>query len=123
MGTTYRATVQRDGSFWLIKVDGIGATQARHLRELGTMATDLITVMTGVEPTDVEIDFDIILPDSVRSHLERAAHLREESAQAQTLAAAEVRAAARDLAERGLPLRDIGRVLRVSYQRAHQLVR
>jgi hypothetical protein len=38
----------RDGRFWLIHVPEIDRhTQARHLREIDTMARDLVAVMTG----------------------------------------------------------------------------
>lgn len=122
MAKTYRATVERDGKFWLVRVDGVGATQARHLRELDSMATDLVAVMKDIDPADVHVDYEFVLPPSVREHLERAADLREQSARAQSDAAAELRAAVRELAASGLPVRDIGRLLGVSYQRVHQLV-
>lgn len=120
---THRATVERDGRFWMVRVEDVGTTQARHLRELDAMARDLVAVMTEVEPEDVgEIEYEFVLPRSVRSHLERAAVLHEESARARSKAAAETRAAARELADQGLTVRDIGRLLGVSHQRAHQLL-
>lgn len=119
--TTYEAVVTRGDRYWLVEVPAIGrTTQARHLRELDAMTTDLIEVMTGEAPSEVR--YHIELPASVQGHLERAQGLRVESARTQSEAAAEVRAAARELHESGIPLRDIGRVLDVSYQRAHQLV-
>ncbi|MGH3973534.1 MAG: hypothetical protein ACRDS9_09430, partial [Pseudonocardiaceae bacterium] len=62
------------------------------------------------------------LPDEVTMHLKQAEQLREQSRQAQACAAAEVRQAARLLAEQGMSLRDVGTALGVSYQRAHQLI-
>jgi hypothetical protein len=44
------------------------------------------------------------------------------TAKAQAEAAAQVRAATRELHDNGLPVRDVGRILGVPYQRAHQLV-
>lgn len=120
---SYRATVTRDGRFWLVRVDGVGATQARHLRELDTMAKDLIALMTGGDPEQVVVDYDIRLPTDVQEHLRRSEELRTASAEAQAAAAAEVRSAARRLHEQGVALRDVGKVLGVSHQRAHQLVR
>src|SRR6266508_3915075 len=99
MAKTYRATVQRDGKSWLVRVDGVGATQARHLRELDIMTTDLVAVMKDVDPAEVHVDYEFVLPVSVREHLERAANLREQSARAQSDAAAELRAAVRELAD------------------------
>ena len=58
----------------------------------------------------------------MQEHLDRAAELRSESSRANTAAAEEVRAAARELADSGLPQRDIGRLLGVSHQRAAQLL-
>ncbi|MGI8872820.1 MAG: helix-turn-helix domain-containing protein [Egibacteraceae bacterium] len=56
------------------------------------------------------------LPQSVHDHLERARQLRHESAQANSAAASETRRAALQLREQGLPVRDIGQALGVSYQ-------
>jgi len=119
---SYRATVTRDGRFWLVRVDGVGSTQARHLRELDTMAKDLITVITGEPEPEIVVDYDIRLPAEVQDHLRRSEELRAASAEAQAAAAAEVRSAARQLHDQGVGLRDVGKVLGVSHQRAHQLV-
>lgn len=118
----YRATVTRDGRFWLVQIDGVGSTQARHLRELDEMAKDLIELMTGDDPTEFDVEYDIRLPVEVQKHLERSEELRAASAESQAAAAAEVRIAARQLHEQGINLRDVGKVLGVSHQRAHQLV-
>lgn len=119
---TYRATVTRDGKFWLIRVAKIRrVTQARHLRELEPMTTDLIAVMTAESPGSFSVEFDIQLPKTVRAHLQAARALRQKAARAQAGAAAEARQAARALRAQGIPLRDIGRALGISYQRAHQL--
>jgi len=118
----YRATVVRDGRFWLVQIDGVGSTQARHLRELDEMSKDLIELMTGSDPTEFDIEYDIRLPAEVEKHLQRSKELRAASAESQAAAAAEVRIAARQLHEQGIGLRDVGKVLGVSHQRAHQLV-
>lgn len=119
----FTAHVTRDGRFWLIHVPEIDRyTQARHLREIDTMARDLVAVMTGKDPAGIQLTVDIHTPDVAAAHLARAAELREESRRAQAAAAAELRKAARELKNTGMPLRDIGQLLDVSYQRAHQLV-
>lgn len=120
--STYQATVERDGRFWLIRVADVGATQARHLREVEEMARDLIVNINDVQPEQVEVSWRVVLPRPVRRHLDEAARLRQEAAVTLSDAAAELRLAARELKAAGLPLRDIGLALGVSHQRAHQLV-
>jgi hypothetical protein len=116
----YKATVERDGRFWMVTVAGVGATQARRLGELEAMTVDLIEVMT--DDAGPEVEYDYRLPEGVNAHVQAALRLRHQAAHAQSEAAAEIRAAAVDLHDQGIPLRDVGRLLGVSYQRAHQLV-
>lgn len=118
----FKATVERGQRFWLVTVDGIGTTQARNLREIDVMAKDLVAVMREVDPADVEVFYDVRMPEEAQAHLVEAERLRAEAASAQARAAAEVRVAAAELKGYGMPLRDIGELLHVSYQRAHQLV-
>jgi hypothetical protein len=119
---TYRVDVERDGRFWLLRVPDVGVTQARHLREVEVMARDLIAVVTDHDPTTFELDVHVEVPAATRRHLQRAERLRDQARDSQSKAAAELRAAAHELARTGMPLRDIGQLLGVSYQRAHQLV-
>ncbi len=86
------------------------------------MARDLIVIMTGADPASFTLDVQIELPAHVRHELDESAALREHAARDQREAAARTRRAARWMHEQGMPLRDIGQVLGVSYQRAHQLV-
>jgi hypothetical protein len=118
----YHATIERGERYWLATVDGVGMTQGRNLREVQEMAQDLVATMLDVPPGSFGLRFEISLPDLVEGHLKRAAALREESKQAQSEAARELRLAAKSLREQDLSLRDIGEVLGVSHQRAHQLV-
>ena len=119
---TYRATVTRDGRFWLIRIPRVGATQARHLAEVDTMARDLVSVMTGASPDTFDLDVQVRLPADTQARLRRMQALRNQSARANAEAAEEARAAARSLHDAGLSLRDVGAALGVSHQRAHQLV-
>lgn len=120
----YTARVTLDGRFWLIHVPALDrATQARHLREVELMTRDLIAVMLEVEPDSFSVDIDIAVPESTAMHLRRAEELRAVEAEARAGAAAEVRAAALELKQSGVPLRDIGKLLGVSFQRAGQLTK
>jgi hypothetical protein len=120
---TYRADVERDGRFWHIRVPEVGrSTQARHVRDIEPMARDLIAVMEDVPADSFLVDVDIALPDEVRKDLDLSADLRQQAATSQHAAAELTRHAARRLHDDGLTLRDIGKLLDVSHQRAHQLV-
>lgn len=122
MKRTYRVDVERDGRFWLLRVPEVGVTQARHLREVDLMARDLIALTTDNDPGTFDLDVHVEVPAATRRHLQRAERLRDQARDSQSKAAAELRAAAQELAQSGLPMRDIGQLLGVSYQRAHQLV-
>jgi len=120
---TYQVDVERDGKYWLVRVPEVRrSTQARRLSEIDEMARDLIAIMTNADPKSFALQVSIKLPSSVARHLEKSKKLRERAAQAQAEAAAEVRVAARELHDTGLPVREIGEVLGVSHQRAHQLI-
>lgn len=119
---TYRVDVERDGRFWLLRVPEVGVTQARHLREVEAMARDLIALVGDGEPSSFGLDVHVKVPAATRRRLQRAERLRDQARNSQAQAAEELRAAAQELSRSGLPLRDIGQLLGVSYQRAHQLV-
>ena len=120
---TYRADVERDGRFWHIHVPEISrSTQARHLREIEPMARDLIAVMEDVPSDSFHVEMHVTLPAEVDQELQRSAELRADAARSQHEAAALTRSAARRLHNDGLTLREIGKLLDVSHQRAHQLV-
>jgi DNA-directed RNA polymerase specialized sigma subunit len=118
----YTAEVERDGKFWMIRVPEIGrATQARHVREIETMARDLIAIIVDVPADSFELTVHINLPKAVEDHLKAAEAYREQAAEANRRASEEARVAAKILAAE-MPLREVGAVLDVSHQRVHQLV-
>jgi hypothetical protein len=122
--TTYDVRVERGEKYWLLKVPAIDrATQARSLKEIEPMARDLIAVMLDVDPHSFDLNVDVAMPSDAAGHLQRAEELRAVAAQAQHDAATEVRAAAYSLKSLGISLRDLGRLLGVSFQRAGQLTR
>ena len=95
------ARAERGAGWWVVEVPEIDRllTQAKSLSQVPAMVKDAAALITG-EP---EESF-------------------EEAARAQHSAAEESRLAARELAASGLTVRDVGAVLGVSHQRAHQLV-
>jgi hypothetical protein len=120
---TYHAEVDRDGKFWRVRVPEVGrTTQARNLREVEPMARDLIAIMDDIPEDSFKLNVRITLPEEIQAELERSAALRAEAARAQSEAAQLSRHAAALLHNQGLPLRDVGQALGVSFQRAKQLV-
>ncbi len=120
--STYTALVSRNGKFWHVEVPEIDrVTQARNINEVDDMARDLIAIMAGIEPDSFELDVRIQLPDSVRAHLSEVERARGVETEARSRAATELRAAAAELKNAGLSVRELGAVLGISYQRASQL--
>lgn len=128
--TTYTAIARRDPDRgWLIRIPGLGSypeeglpTWARSLDDVEPTARDLIAVWLETPEDSFNIDVQVELPDTVKHHLKLAAKLRQEAADAQAAAAEEYRRAAIELKDDGLTMRDIGKALGFSHQRAHQLV-
>jgi hypothetical protein len=121
---TYHANLVRDGRYWNVRVPEVErSTQARNLGEAEAMARDLIVIMEDVPPDSFDIDVRIILPEDVRRELQRSADLREQAAHAQAEAAQVTRDMALRLRdEMGMSLREIGKALGVTFQRAKQLI-
>lgn len=116
--TTYTATVNRDGRFWLITVKGVGVTQARRLGEAEKMARSLISVSREIDGESFDVTVDIDVSRVVTEAVKARAQLKLAAEAADRL----TRQAARELAAEHVPVRDIGTALGISYQRAHQLV-
>ena len=124
MSTTYTATAVREGRWWTVTVPDIGVTQARRLGEVETMARELVAVSLDTPLDEVDVDVVVARVGDV-DVAARLAAIRDERAQAQRLEAAarqHAAALARDLVAQDVPLRDVGAMLGVSHQRAHQLV-
>jgi hypothetical protein len=122
---SYRVEVTRDGKWWMVSIPELdGLTQARRLGEVELMAREYIAVTTGTPLSDVTVDMTIEVGDIHDAGAE-AAHIRqerEEAARLEAQALAESKALAQRLAAEQVPVRDIGEILGVTFQRASQLV-
>jgi hypothetical protein len=87
------------------------------------MVPDAVSLIAAIPASTVQVTMDVTLSPKVRSHIANVVRLRGRADEAQSKAAQEARAAAKEIKESELPLRDIGEVPGVSYQRAHQLVK
>lgn len=119
---SYTVNVVRDEDAWHVHVVEIDrGTQARTVDEIDPMARDLIEIMTGETADTAELDVRIELPDGVRERLAEVQRQRDIEATARAASARALRDAALGLKGRSMSVREIGKVLGVSHQRASQL--
>lgn len=124
MSTTYRVDVIKDHTAWEVKVPQIErVTQALNLQEVDVMARDLIHIMTGEAPATIKLDVRVTLPETAQTYVSDAIQERALADQTEREAKAKTSLAAKTLHDMGLTFRDIGQVLGISYQRAHQLAK
>ena len=123
---TYTATVTREGKWWMVSIPAIdGLTQARRLSEAGLMAREYIAVTLDVPIESVTVELEVERVGAVTGIQELLLAIQAERAQALELerdATRKTAQLARALVDQEVPLRDVGAVLGVSHQRAHQLV-
>jgi hypothetical protein len=123
--STYEAHATRDGNSWTISVPAVdGSIQAPTISDVTTRAKEHVAGTLDVPPSTVEVHLESLVVDGVgilgRARQVRAA--REQAEQLEAQAVGHACALAQDLAGEGVPVRDIGEVLGVSDQQAHQLV-
>jgi len=119
------ARAERGSGWWVVEVPEIEGllTQAKTLGQVELMVKDAAALITGEPEESFEVEVVPVIAEEVREHLTAAKRLFEVAARAQHSAAEESRLAARELVASGLTVRDVGAVLGVSHQRAHQLVK
>ncbi|MGV1034599.1 MAG: hypothetical protein ACOYBP_05180 [Microbacteriaceae bacterium] len=122
--TTYTVDATKSGQWWALQCREFpGAiSQVRHLSE-AEIITEAISWIADVPESEVEIQLVPKLPAEIEQHVTEAERLRRAAAQANSSAAAERQKAAAALRDAGIAYRDIGQILGVSHQRAHQLVK
>lgn len=124
--TSYDITITREGKWWMVKIPALdGLTQARRLADAEQMAKEYIAVTLDVPLSTVTLGHVAIsVPGTadVESSLAEITALRTQAEEAEATAAKLVRTLASDMATAGVPVRDIGQMLGVSFQRASQLV-
>lgn len=122
--TEYTVTAERSGRWWVLQaVEAPGAISQVARLDQAWQIKEAIAFVTGTPESEVEVDVVPVIPEAVREHLAAADRLRHEAQEANSRSAAEARAAARTLAAAGITLRDVGSIMEISYQRAHQLVK
>lgn len=122
----YEVTVTRDGRWWMVAIPELdGLTQARRLSEAGLMAREWIALTLGmpIDQVEVTVTVERVGDVDVARRLTTIRTQREQAAEMEQDAAAQAVSLAKALADQDVPVRDIGAVLGVSFQRAHQLIK
>lgn len=122
--TQYTATATKDGRWWVVQcIEFPGAiTQVSRLSQAGEFIREAIAYVADVPESEVEVQVTPQMPEEVSAHVTELARLRHQAQEATEAASALHRTIAHELKTAGLTVRDIGAVLDVSYQRAHQLL-
>ena len=112
----YKVEATPDGKAWCLEVPEINrVTMATSLKEIDSMAKDLISIMTGEKDPSITVEYK--LPEEAAE----AVRLKAEAERIEAESQAQQRKAVRRLHSDGMPFREIGQLLGISYQRAHQL--
>ncbi|MGH3660849.1 MAG: hypothetical protein ACRDTQ_03180 [Micromonosporaceae bacterium] len=105
---------------WELHIDGVGVTQSRNVRDAEAMVRDYLRLEGVKGPFKVDIDFKA--GGDLDAEIEKARQAEEEALRAQERAAAMKRAVAQRLHQKKYRGTEIAAVLRVSPQRASQLL-
>ncbi len=120
----YRVTVEREPGWWIISVPELDlVTQARRIRDIQHMATDLVAAWLDADVADVRVKIEKFTPPAaVLDQMERAKHLLGQATREQEEAGRLASDAVGVLVdELGLTLREAAEILDISHQRVAQL--
>jgi hypothetical protein len=122
---TYTATARRDGRWWVVQCDQhpSALSMVARLDQAAEVHREAIAFVADVPEDQVEVDVRPVLEPELSSELDEATQLAEQAKQAEEQAGVKRRRVARRLVASGLTVRDVGAVMGLSYQRAHQLVK
>ena len=125
--TKYVATAERSdrtGGWWAIEVPDLPGvfSQARRLDQVSAMARDAIAAFLDVSQDSVEIEVEPRLAKDLETLVTRAKRVREGAELMQRESVDLTRTAVISLADAGLTVRDIGRVVGLSHQRIAQIL-
>lgn len=114
-----------DAGWWIVTVPDVpGAiTQSRRMDQVPAEAAEVIEIQTGQPVDPGTLDVVPILAGEAGEIAAESRRLRAEAHALTERAAERTRAAVQQLHRRGFPLRDIGRLTGITYQRAQQIVK
>jgi predicted XRE-type DNA-binding protein len=120
----YTGRAWREGDWWVIDVEGVGATQARTLDRVDHMARSLVADMTGSDYATVAVNVTVDLPPDVAAQVETLRRKSEEAAAAaQEAAELQAQIVAFLTTDAGLTGREVAAILKVTPGRVSQIAR
>ncbi|MCU7704306.1 type II toxin-antitoxin system HicB family antitoxin [Streptomyces albidoflavus] len=125
--TTHKATAERQGRFWVVRVDGLpegeqNVTQGLTWTEAHENARDLVSLVLDIEDDPAAYTIDLVPADPAMFEVVRAAEEAAAAAQeADERRRAAMTRAAKTLVGLGLTQAEAGRMLGVTHQRIAQL--
>lgn len=121
--SVYTAIATRSDGWWAVEVPAVDGllTQTRRLDQIPDMVRDALAFFPEIEDEPAAAEIVVKVDGAEQSLAAHARGLNDQAKAAQKAASAAMTAAAADLAGRGLPYRDIGHLLGVSFQRAQKL--
>lgn len=122
--TTYTAKVSRDEGWWVVTVDEVPGlfTQVKRLDQVSGMVKDALELFPEVDADPQEATVNVVVQGSIGDLTSTVLEARAEAERAQARSSQMMRDTAQSLAVQGLPYRDIGALLGVSFQHAQKLV-
>lgn len=120
----YTATARRSGRWWVVQCDQHpGAiSQVARLDQAADVHREAIAFVADAPEAEIEVEVRPEIDPQVSEELAEAHRLAEQASEIDSRARTLRSDAARRLAQDGLSVRDVGSVMGVSYQRAHQLI-
>ncbi|MDR1295461.1 MAG: hypothetical protein LBK59_11030 [Bifidobacteriaceae bacterium] len=122
--TTLHVVATKNRRGWtLVGVEHSAVSEVARLDQAAGEMREALAFLSGLPADGFDIDVMPKIPEAFQVEQAEAARLRAQASNARAAAAGHSRNAARVLAAAGLSMRDIGHVMGISHQRAHQLVK
>lgn len=123
---TYHVNAEWDDTgVWVITIPDVpGAiSQSRRLEQVPEDAAEVIEIQTGTPVDPKTLVIHPRLPGEAGEAAAAARHLRKQEAELRDKLEEQTRRAVIELKRKGFPLRDIGELTGISYQRAQQIAK
>jgi Sigma-70, region 4 len=121
----YEVTAERDGSRWSLRVGELPGvfSQVRRLDRADAMARDAIAAFLDIPADAFDVTVAVRLPPDLQRDVAGVVDLRDQIDQTEREYAERTCQLAKRLVQgEGMTVREVGRVLGLSYQRVSQLV-